>query len=646
MAHYQRGSYSGRHGGTSGPGRSAGDSAPKRQICTHFQRGKCKFGSSCKFSHDLDRKLASRDRHDVESSEQVEAKTSYISWRSAIRKPPQATGLLANQCLWEEALNILNGVDRDWKQTLPRDLENEDQYFGRQYIRALLCDRAKIGRYQSFIELSRSFFLVMTHPALVDCLSVDTYVGNLYSFISGTNGTRVIPFFQHVCDIVGSVLLDPHRKTPADTLNSTLVGLLETLSELLHREQRARFNEGLPNLLDSLDTSAKLMMGDSVVTSSLIISRVGDLRSVVARAHALLSTGDDAEQQDQSTRALLTSYPRDIIKPGGRHDNDKADITDMNIFPTRDEIMSDAKELLPLSDPDQPHFLDNKLERYIDTYFRLLRHDVLGQLKDDIGSFMKAIIQDPKQVSNPTPGSSDHRTYSYGNAFVSYLLLEKHGGLQARLSFQQPQSVRKRQKTDKRNWWEGSRRLEEGILLSFVWIQDSRVQHLFLTVAERSTDPKSDGSLTYSDNIATITTKLATQDQQHVGMLLNLSCEKIHGVMLEFPHVLAATFTPVLKSLQDMQRLNRMPFQDWILPTRVDQLAIALRIPPPLYARHAGFAFPLDAILGRNSNAMSLLSTSSDQDLTLMAELETKTGLDWGQCSALIAALTREFALI
>lgn len=29
-----------------------------------------------------------------------------------------------------------------------------------------------------------------------------------------------------------------------------------------------------------------------------------------------------------------------------------------------------------------------------------------------------------------------------------------------------------------------------------------------------------------------------------------------------------------------------------------------------------------------------------------MAELETKTGIDRGQCSALIAALTREFALI
>lgn len=112
--------------------------------------------------------------------------------------------------------------------------------------------------------------------------------------------------------------------------------------------------------------------------------------------------------------------------------------------------------------------------------------------------------------------------------------------------------------------------------------------------------------------MATITTKLATQDKQHVELLLKLSCEKVYGVMLEFLHVLPATFTPVLKSLQNMQRLNRIPFHEWILLDRVEQPENALQIPPPLYARHAGFAFPLDAVLGHGSSAMSLPSTSTD----------------------------------
>jgi hypothetical protein len=38
------------------------------------------------------------------------------------------------------------------------------------------------------------------------------------------------------------------------------------------------------------------------------------------------------------------------VIPNDCYDNDKKDITNIVIFPTRDEIMSDAKEFLPLTD--------------------------------------------------------------------------------------------------------------------------------------------------------------------------------------------------------------------------------------------------------------------------------------------------------
>jgi len=43
---------------------------------------------------------------------------------------------------------------------------------------------------------------------------------------------------------------------------------------------------------------------------------------------------------------------------------------------------------------------------------------------------------------------------------------------------------------------------------------------------------------------------------------------------------------------------------------------------------------------------MSLYPTSSGLDSLLATELEAKTELDHGQCVALVAALTREFAFI
>lgn len=483
---------------------------------------------------------------------------------------------------------------------------------------------------------------------MVDCLSVDTYVGSLYSFISGVNGSRAIPFFQHLCEILVATRAETVRTIPLDRLDSTLIALSAALSELLRRESRARYNDDLPNLINSLDTAARLITeGESTVTSNIIISRAGDLRAIIARASGLLSEEVDAEFEGHLASVLRSTYPRDIVMPGQRHDNDKADITQISIFPTRSEIMSDAREFLPSTDPDQPHFLGNKLERHIDTHFRLLRHDTFGKLKDALGGLMKNIINDPTQITNPKLEFGETRTYTYLNAFVSYLVLNSRGGLQARMSFPQPYDIRKRSKVDRRKWWEESRRLEEGVLLSFIWTQGSTVQHLFFTVAARSIETRNDDSLTHNENTGTVTIKLATQDQPTVEALLDLSRQKMRGVLLEFPHILPATFVPVLKNLQDMQRLSRLPFREWILPDRVDGLpGVKLDVPPPLYARHAGFAFPLSSILNPGVSNMALDASSPGGDTFLVAELEAKTELDHGQCVALVAALTREFAFI
>ena len=459
----------------------------------------------------------------------------------------------------------MNSDDQDWKQTLPKDLDNGNEYHGRYHIRALMSKRAQSNQYDTLIETSRSFLLVMTHTAMVDCLSVDTYVGSLYNFMSGANGTRAIPFFQHICEIIVSARAETIPTILQERLDSTLTALLNALTEILRRESRARYNDDLPELIDLLETTAQLISEDGpTVTSNIVTSRVGDLRAVMARACGLLSKEIDVGLEEHSASVLRSTYPHDIVMPGGRHDNDEADITQINIFPTRAEIMSDARDFLPSTDPDQPHFLSSKMERHIDTLFRLLRHDTLGTLKDVLGSLMTNIIDNPNQLTNPRLEFGDTRIYNYPNAFVSYLILNRRGGLQARMSFPQPYFIRRKSTIDRRESWEESRLLEEGVLLSFIWIQDSTVQHQFFTVAERSTDTGTDDSLTHNDNRATITVKATNQNQQAVEALLDLSRQKTRGILLEFPHVLPATFVPVLEKLQNMQCLSRLPFREWL----------------------------------------------------------------------------------
>ena len=49
-----------------------------------------------------------------------------------------------------------------------------------------------------FVDLVQPFLSVITHPALLDFLSVDTIVGELFNYVGGSNGARVIPFFKHI----------------------------------------------------------------------------------------------------------------------------------------------------------------------------------------------------------------------------------------------------------------------------------------------------------------------------------------------------------------------------------------------------------------------------------------------------------------
>ena len=260
---------------------------------------------------------------------------------------------------------------------------------------------------------------------------------------------------------------------------------------------------------------------------------------------------------------------------------------------------------------------------------------------------MKNITNDPNQLTNPKFEVGDTRMYTYSKAFVSYMTFNSRKGLQARISFPHPNLTRKGSAVDRRRWWEESRRLEEGVLLSFIWMKDSTVQHQFFTVAERSTDTKNDDSLTHNVNTTVITVKLTTQDKQAVEALLDLSCHKIRGILLEFPNTLPTTFVPVLANLQNMQRLSRLPFCEWILPDRTNgPPGVKFDVPPPLYARREGFAFPLASILKEGAGPMSLHPSSPDNDHLHVAELEANTELDHGQCVALVAALTREFAFI
>lgn len=125
---------------------------------------------------------------------------------------------------------------------LPRDLDAEENY-GREHIKALLSMVSYTDGHATFVALAQPFLSVITHPAMLDCLSVDTFVGSLYNFISGSNGTRPIAFFHRLC----TNLADAYCESDVSkaSVETALITTLISLREILKRERRAAFHEEL-----------------------------------------------------------------------------------------------------------------------------------------------------------------------------------------------------------------------------------------------------------------------------------------------------------------------------------------------------------------------------------------------------------------
>lgn len=73
------------------------------------------------------------------------------------------------------------------------------------------------------------------------------------------------------------------------------------------------------------------------------------------------------------------------VKPGGRHDNDHADHRNISIMPTADELLSRERPFIRTADfIDDPRVAPTLRALHVDNQFRLLREDMLGEIRKEI----------------------------------------------------------------------------------------------------------------------------------------------------------------------------------------------------------------------------------------------------------------------
>ncbi|KAF4989662.1 hypothetical protein FGRMN_8976 [Fusarium graminum] len=620
------------------------DNFESTKLCFNFQKGSCKFGDRCRFSHDTNNIIEqhARPTFRIQDSENRE---DYYEWKHLLRKNPQdlaEPGSFQHATkLWKGALEILDGGSQEQHQLVARELV-DDKLNGPEWITFTSRNTTFRGRPQ--LQCAMSLLKVVTHQSIKP-LSIDPFVGTMYILLGGPNGESGIALLSRMC----WELLNANDVQDA-SLDLDLPGMidvvLKAMLELLNKIQRAQFSDQIPDLIKSLDDLiATLTERCSKSDLDGLETRLSIIKRVIAGSTDRLTTMRSPYSNGRrKAQTATSSFPKVATLPGGRHDNDFSDISDISILPTQGEITSEHAEYLPSTNFLHPHVLEDSMQRYIDSTFRLVRHDTMGPINDVLRDLLAS-----GDVMTSRLSDKNSQAQVYQSAGISRLFVDDKKGLEAIVSLQPLAHILRKSPADQRDWWQRSPRLAEGSLLCFVVSEAEGPSQrlLFLQVTCKSTQGDPDrpdartSTLVSQRYRPSITTRLATQKHCDLTLLVRLSQNNITGVLVDFNGIIPETFTPILKNLQRIKRENHIAFQNWILPTHEANNDM----PPPLYARKPGFVFPLGCISKDGHRSIELDPTIAMGDIN-MQEIEESTGLDHGQCLGLVGALTREYALI
>ena len=119
-----------------------------------------------------------------------------------------------------------------------------------------------------------------------------------------------------------------------------------------------------------------LRPGAQVDTSNLVRSVSEDQRFVTSQDHTTRELGYKIKKVIQLRSS--PGHKEEPGGPGGRHDNDFADISKIHIYPTTDEFLSTQQPYYQTAQEVVDTEVDKRPRAHLDNHFRLLREDMIA----------------------------------------------------------------------------------------------------------------------------------------------------------------------------------------------------------------------------------------------------------------------------
>ncbi|GAB1218500.1 hypothetical protein ATERTT37_007756 [Aspergillus terreus] len=477
----------------------------------------------------------------------------------------------------------------------------------------------KLERFQSQIL---PFLEIVSHPDFLSSLILEQAVGTIYNILYGRGGSRAVGLFTYIGDVLEASRDDIDFAEKLEVSCHVFSLVVELNSEA--------------QVQNDLKTQAKRMHDLFVAIQGTDRNHGNRYLDRLLRRLEMGSSLPTASKPKVKPKKTDPSFVVAHEPPGGRHNNDHANICNIRIMPTYQEIIYRRAEYLPATDPTQWHI--DGIQGLVDRNFRLLREDTIGQLRDAIHVELQP---------SPSGHRTQQRTLSYHDARIAHLNLDPVLGFYFEVQFPQPWRLRTFTARERQIWWQVSKRLQPGALVCLI-VRGKSV--IFCTVTElrrtqtedSETKKEATDQLLWNDNEkASVLLHLVDQRSNIIQSILHQYSRKALPMSLvEFPGVLLPGFEPTLRALQSISESQNLPFPDLLLPA--DSSRGGKRsIPPPAYALKRGFVFNLRCLMNNGKDFHVRAGQPVDVEY-----LHENSSLDGAQAEALVHSLQHTIGII